>query len=82
MYKRVLCAMFVAVAGCNNAVDPRDDYDGDGRVTFRDLERHPRPTIEDREIDNRTFDQRLDDHVDRQSPDFRQRVREGKAFDF
>jgi hypothetical protein len=70
-------------AGCAAVMTPADgsDYDGDGKVTFHDTERAPRSSLESgSELSD--VDEALDRHMDRQRDDYRERVREGRAFDY
>jgi hypothetical protein len=74
----LLCGM----AGCAAVMTPAEgsDYDGDGTVTFRDTERAPRSSL-DYSGKLPDVDESLDRHMDRQREDYRERVREGRAFD-
>ena len=78
-----VAVVFVLSAGCEqlNKPAPGSDFNGDGRVDFRDLD-HPGPlTPQEPNYDTRDFDQRLQHTMDRQSLDYRERVRKGQIVD-
>ena len=65
--RKVLILCLISLAGCSVKVAEHEgpDYNGDGRVGFRDLEA-PRSEAAYVPSDTRTAEQRLDDHMDRQ----------------
>ena len=75
-------ALMMLAGGCTSAYTPKpgEDVNGDGEVTFYDLEHRQKPTVTyDPPVD---FQWQFDIQMDRQSPDYRQRVREGKASEY
>jgi hypothetical protein len=73
-------SLVAALAGCAVTTPNQcEDVNGDGEATFYDLERRQKPTVAyDPPVD---FERQFGIHMDRQRSDYRQRVREGKAFE-